>query len=419
MGKCLILVQSHRNSPALLFGQEIHLVIVPFFGFGIVCGMDLNITALIVAAGRGTRVGSGTPKQYREVGGIPVLRLAAKALLAHPKVTALQVVIHPDDRHLYGAAMAGLDVNPVVLGGDTRSESVLAGLRALQPQKPDIVLIHDAARPFIAPNIIDNVLSALKTHKGAFPCLPVVDALWRGESTVEQPVDRTDLWRAQTPQGFDFTTILTAHEQARAPAADDVALAHQAGIDVAIVAGSEQNFKITTLGDFIRAEKEMSEKMDIRTGNGFDVHAFGPGDFVTLCGLEISHSNGLVGHSDADVAMHAITDALFGALAEGDIGQWFPPSDPQWKGAASDIFLRKAVERAVERGFTISHVDCTIICEMPKIGPHALDMRSKIAEIIGLDLDRVSVKATTSEKLGFTGRGEGIAAMATATLVKI
>lgn len=381
--------------------------------------MTKTVSALIVAAGRGTRAGAGLPKQYRPLQGQPVLRHTLRALLAHGAVRDIQVVIHPDDMALYQAATAGISqLRPPVFGGATRSESVQKGLEALADAAPDIVLIHDAARPFLPLETIDLLLEALKESSGAFPALPVVDALWQGErGHATAPRNREGLYRAQTPQAFDFATILNAHHTATAPADDDVALAIQQGINVAIVEGDERNYKLTTPQDFARAERET--KMDIRTGNGFDVHAFTEGNAVTLCGIDIPHSHALLGHSDADVAMHALTDALFGALAEGDIGQWFPPSEPEWKGAASDIFLRKAVERVAARGFHITHLDCTIICETPKIGPHAAPMRQRISEITGIDLDRVSVKATTSEKLGFTGRKEGIAAMATATLVKL
>ncbi len=381
--------------------------------------MKRKVSALIVAAGRGTRAGAGLPKQYRPLGGEPVLRHTLRALLAHGAVRDIQVVIHPDDVPPYEAATEGLTrLRPPVFGGDTRSESVLNGLEALAAKAPDIVLIHDAARPFLPPEIIDSLLTALQGSPGAFPALPVVDALWQGANgKAEAPHPREGLYRAQTPQAFDFATILNAHHKATAPADDDVALAVQQGLDVAIVTGDERNYKLTTPADFARAERE--SMMDIRTGNGFDVHAFTEGEAVTLCGVRIPHSHGLLGHSDADVAMHTITDALFGALAEGDIGQWFPPSEPEWKGAASDIFLQKAVERVAARGFTITHIDCTIICEAPKIGPHAEAMRAEIARLTGLTPDRVSIKATTSEKLGFTGRKEGIAAMATATLVKL
>ncbi|HSF91682.1 MAG TPA: 2-C-methyl-D-erythritol 2,4-cyclodiphosphate synthase, partial [Paracoccaceae bacterium] len=298
--------------------------------------------------------------------------------------------------------------------------SVRLGLEALEFLKPEAVLIHDAARPLVSVDVISGVLAALETNIAAFPVLPVVDALWlqdSGQITTPQP--RENLVRAQTPQGFRFAEILAAHREIKTPAADDVAIARAAGYAVATTQGAEENFKITLPQDFARAEHIIGAQMDIRTGNGFDVHKFGPGEHVTLCGVQIPFSQGLVGHSDADVPMHTITDAIFGALAEGDIGQWFPPSEAEWKGAASEIFLAKAVERVAARGFTISNIDCTIICELPKIGPHAQTMRAEIARICRLDVDRVSVKATTSEKLGFTGRGEGIASMATATLVKI
>jgi 2-C-methyl-D-erythritol 4-phosphate cytidylyltransferase/2-C-methyl-D-erythritol 2,4-cyclodiphosphate synthase len=381
--------------------------------------MKKTVSALIVAAGRGTRAGAGLPKQYRPLQGQPVLRHTLRALLAHSAVRDIQVVIHPDDTALYDAAVKGIPcLRPPVFGGDTRSESVLCGLEALTTEAPDIVLIHDAARPFLPPQIIDSLLTALQKTPGAFPALQVVDALWHSENGhATTPRSREGLHRAQTPQAFDYATILNAHHSATNPADDDVALAIQQGIKVAIVEGDEHNYKLTTPADFARAERETM--IDIRTGNGFDVHAFTEGDAVTLCGLKIPHSHALLGHSDADVAMHTITDALFGALAEGDIGQWFPPSEAEWKGAASDIFLLKAVERVAARGFTITHIDCTIICEAPKIGPHAAAMRAEMARLTGITLDRVSVKATTSEKLGFTGRGEGIAAMATATLVKL
>lgn len=381
--------------------------------------MSKTVSALIVAAGRGTRAGEGLPKQYRPLLGKPVLWHTLSALLEHNQVNDIQVVIHPGDAALYKAATAGLPhIRPPVFGGASRSESVQNGLEALAENAPDIVLIHDAARPFLPLEIINNLLAALQTTKGAFPALPMVDALWNGaQGLAVSAHSRAGLYRAQTPQAFDYISILNAHHTATAPADDDVALARAQGIEVAIVEGDERNYKLTTQNDFARAEREM--QMDIRTGNGFDVHAFTTGNAVTLCGIQIPHSHALLGHSDADVAMHAITDALFGAIAEGDIGQWFPPSEAEWKGAASDIFLLKAVERVVARGFTISNIDCTIICEAPKIGPHAASMRTEIARLTGIALDRVSVKATTSEKLGFTGRKEGIAAMATATLVKL
>jgi 2-C-methyl-D-erythritol 4-phosphate cytidylyltransferase/2-C-methyl-D-erythritol 2,4-cyclodiphosphate synthase len=377
---------------------------------------------LIVAAGRGSRLGGELPKQYQQLGSHPVLRHAVAALLAHPAVGALQIVIHPDDRDLCAAALAGLAdprILPPVAGADTRSGSVLAGLKALPPHAPDAVLIHDGARPFLTAGLISAVLAALDDAPAALPALPVVDALWRAANGAAlEPVPREDLWRAQTPQGFRFPAILAAHRANHAAALDDAAVARAAGLEVKIVPGDEANLKITTAADLARARARIGGAMDIRTGNGFDVHAFGPGTGVTLCGVALPFERALVGHSDADVGLHALTDAVFGALAEGDIGQWFPPSDPQWRGAASSIFLQKAAERAVARGFALSHLDCTLVCEAPKIGPHAAAMRESVARIAGLDPGRVSVKATTSERLGFTGRGEGIAALATATLVR-
>jgi 2-C-methyl-D-erythritol 4-phosphate cytidylyltransferase / 2-C-methyl-D-erythritol 2,4-cyclodiphosphate synthase len=388
----------------------------------------MKVAGLIVAAGRGTRLGAALPKQYQSLGRDSVLGHAAAALLAHPAIGRVIVAIHPEDGTRYAAATAGLDdprLGPPMPGGATRSASVLAGLEALAPWEPDRVLIHDAARPFLGRGVIDRVLDALAEAEGACPALPVVDALWTSaDGAAAAPVPREGLMRAQTPQGFRFAAILGAHRAHRGEAADDVAVARAAGLTVRLVPGEEGAFKITTAEDLARARAMARDAsgegsgMDVRTGNGFDVHAFGPGDAVTLCGVRLQHDRGLVGHSDADVGLHAITDAIFGALAEGDIGRWFPPSDPQWKGAASDVFLAKAVERAGARGFRIAHIDCTLVCERPKIGPHAEAMRAAVAGIAGIDADRVSVKATTSERLGFTGREEGIAALATATLVR-
>jgi 2-C-methyl-D-erythritol 4-phosphate cytidylyltransferase/2-C-methyl-D-erythritol 2,4-cyclodiphosphate synthase len=376
----------------------------------------MHTAGLIVAAGRGQRLGHATPKQYLPLGGGTVLGHAIGALLAHPAVDLVRVVIHPDDRDLYDAAVAGIGdprLGPPVAGGERRSDSVLAGLEALADAAPARVLIHDAARPFVAVAVIGAVLDAHDEVPAAFPALPVVDALWRGTGdAAEVPAPREGLWRAQTPQGFRFAEILAAHRAHVGEALDDVAVATAAGHAARIVPGDEAAFKITTAADLARARTIPGGKMDIRTGNGFDVHAFGPGDAVTLCGVTVAHDHGLVGHSDADVGLHALTDAIFGALAEGDIGQWFPPSDPRWKGAASAIFLEKAAARARDRGFAVTHLDCTLVCEAPKIGPHAAAMRAAVAAIAGVDPDRVSVKATTSERLGFTGREEGLAAMA-------
>ncbi|MBP7241363.1 bifunctional 2-C-methyl-D-erythritol 4-phosphate cytidylyltransferase/2-C-methyl-D-erythritol 2,4-cyclodiphosphate synthase [Amaricoccus sp.] len=383
----------------------------------------MKVAGLVVAAGRGVRLGGDVPKQYLTLGGETVLARAVRALLAHPAVAAVRVAISPDDAARYARAMEGIDDSrllPPVPGGADRAASVRAGLEALAPDAPDIVLIHDAARPFLGRDVIDRVLAALDHAPAAFPALPVVDALWRGaDGHADEPAPRDGLWRAQTPQGFRFDAILAAHHAHRGPAADDVAVARAAGLEVALVAGDEANYKITDPADMARARLDIGRSaMDVRTGNGFDVHAFGPGDAVTLCGVSLPHSRGLVGHSDADVGMHAVTDAILGALAEGDIGRWFPPSDPQWKGAASAIFLRAAAARATEAGFAITHLDCTLVCEAPKIGPHADAMRAALAMAAGIEPARVSVKATTSERLGFTGREEGIAALATATLVR-
>lgn len=380
----------------------------------------MKITALIVAAGRGMRAGAGLPKQYRPLNGAPILRHTIRALLSEPTVNAVRVVIHPDDQQLYIAATAPIsDVRLLapVMGGGTRSSSVFNGLQSCDG---DIVLIHDGARPLLPRDALARLIAQMEVSDAAFLAVPVNDALWQvSDGLAQNEHPRDDLWRAQTPQAFRLEVIRAAHAGCKTPMADDVAVARSAGVDVVPVLGAEKNLKVTRPEDFALAEKLMGQDMDIRTGNGFDVHKFGPGDHVILNGIQIPHYHGLVGHSDADVGMHAITDAIFGALCEGDIGQWFPPSEAEWKGAASDIFLRKAVERANVRGFTISHIDCTLICEYPKIGPHAEVMRKALATITGLDLDRISVKATTSEKLGFTGRGEGIAALATATLVKI
>lgn len=373
----------------------------------------MNITGLIVAAGRGTRSGRTLPKQYNMLGDKTVLELSIRALAADPRVSTIQVVIHPDDATLYSTVadkLADVSLAPVVFGGKTRSESVAAGLNAVES---DFVLIHDAARPYLSRKLLADVIDAALEHKAAFPALPISDALWSSKNNKAiDPVSRDGLWRAQTPQAFAAKLIKQAFETYDNDAHDDVAVFRAAGHDVQIVEGDPKNVKLTYPEDF-----KVTVSPDIRVGSGYDVHAFEAGDAVILNGISIPFDKRLKGHSDADVAMHAITDAIFGALAEGDIGQWFPPSEPEWKGAASDIFLKKACERANARGFAISSIDCTIICEMPKIGPHAAAMKENLASIIGIPANRISVKATTSEQLGFTGRGEGIAAQAAATLV--
>ena len=374
--------------------------------------------AVIVAAGRGTRAGGGLPKQYRDLAGEPVLARTIRAFDTHPRIAAIIVVRHAEDGDLFARACPDTETPLVtVIGGATRDASVQAGL-AVVPEDTDHVLIHDAARPLVPRAVIDGVLGALDSHDGAAPALPVTDALWQGETNVTGTRDRSGLWRAQTPQGFRLSAIRAAHASHPGGAADDVEVARAHGLTVAITPGDEINLKLTTAADFDRAAKMLGGAMDIRTGNGFDVHRFGPGDHVMLCGVPVPHDRGLQGHSDADVGLHTITDAIYGALAEGDIGTHFPPSDPQWKGAESHIFLTHAVDLATKKGFTLTHADLTLICERPKIGPHASAMRARLAGLLRIEEARVSVKATTTERLGFPGREEGIAALATVTLVK-
>lgn len=372
----------------------------------------MTVAAIIVAAGRGTRAGGPVPKQWQLLAGQPVVQHSIRAFAEI--VDQVILVVHPDD--LARATPLGVHL---VEGGATRDASVRNALESLAGTGTTRVLIHDGARPLVSRALITRLIAALDQSVAAAPAVPVTDALWRGDDLrVTGTQDRSGLWRAQTPQAFHFDVILAAHRAHSGGAADDVEVARAAGLDVTIVEGDEDNLKLTFAADFARAERILKGRsMDIRVGNGFDVHAFGPGDHVWLCGVQVPHGRGLVGHSDADVGMHALTDAIYGALADGDIGQHFPPSDPQWKGAESHIFLRHAAARAAARGFVISHADVTLICETPKIGPHAAAMRQALAGILGLAADRVSVKATTSERLGFTGREEGIAALATATLV--
>lgn len=375
----------------------------------------MRTAVIIVAAGRGSRMGGAVAKQWQLLAGKPVL---AHTLAAFAGMQVL-VVIHPDDRDR--AAALGV---PVVEGGATRDASVKAGLEALEGTGVEAVLIHDGARPLVSRGLIDRLVAALESHAGAAPALAVTDALWRGEAgLVAGTQDRTGLYRAQTPQAFRLTPILAAHRAHPGGAPDDVEVARVAGLDVAIVEGEETNLKLTYPGDFARAEailkgREMDAGPQVRLGNGYDVHAFCDGDHVWLCGVKVPHGKGLLGHSDADVGMHALTDAIYGALAEGDIGRHFPPSDPEWKGAASHIFLTHAIGLARARGYELGNCDVTLVCERPKIGPHALEMQAELALIMGVEAGRVSVKATTSERLGFTGREEGIAAIATAALVK-
>ena len=394
---------------------------------------SVRIAALIVAAGRGTRAKSaapGEPKQYLPLGGAPIIARAIGVFAGHPRIDDILVVIHPDDAELYAIAVESYAgrLLPPVAGGASRQESVCVGLEALAETAPDLdlVLIHDAARPFVDEALIDRVIDGLAAHAGALPCLPVTDTLKRGRGgRVTATVDRTELWRAQTPQGFKFDAILAAHraaaEQGEDEFSDDAGIAERFGLDVALVEGAETNEKLTTAEDLAMADERLRAQSagppaQARVGTGYDVHACAPGDAVILCGVSIPHHKKLVGHSDADVGLHALTDALLGAIAEGDIGVHFPPSDARWRGAASDIFLKDAAGKVTARGGKIVHVDVTLLCESPRIGPYREAMRARIAEMLGLDVGQVSIKATTNEGLGFIGRGEGIAAMATATV---
>jgi 2-C-methyl-D-erythritol 4-phosphate cytidylyltransferase/2-C-methyl-D-erythritol 2,4-cyclodiphosphate synthase len=378
-----------------------------------------SVYALVVAAGRGSRFGGALPKQYLPLAGATVLRHAVAALAGHPRVGAVLTAIRPEDRALFDAAVAGLPMLPPVAGGATRQDSVRLGLEALAAHRPVCVLIHDGARPFPDAALIDRVIDGLERGPAAIPCLPLRDTIKRAESgAIRGTVDRAELWRAQTPQGFHFEAILAAHRAAAGhQLTDDSAVAEAAGMTPLLVAGSEQNLKLTTAEDLAAAERLIAARLgDVRVGQGFDAHAFGPGDRVFVCGVEIPHGAALVGHSDADVGLHALTDAVLGAIGAGDIGMHFPPSDPRWRGAASDWFLRHAADLVQARGGIVAAVDVTIICERPKIGPCRAAMVERVAAILGIAADRVSVKATTTDRLGFTGRGEGIAAQAVATI---
>lgn len=400
----------------------------------------VSIAVLIVAAGRGTRAGGDVPKQYARIGDGPVYCRTIAAFAVLEEISAVQVVIRDGDDGIYWQGLLEAEFTPAqrekiripAIGGDTRQSSVFKGLLALASDppgtpcpKPDLVLIHDAARPFVSAETIRAVIAALGTSPGAIAAVPLADTLKMASDrrTIARTVDRAGLWRAQTPQGFRFDDIFAAHGRAAAAGlkdfTDDSAVAEWAGLDVALVADTPDNSKITTASDLADAERRlaMTTTMEPRTGTGFDVHRFAPGDSVWLCGVEIPHEARLDGHSDADVGLHALTDAILGALGDGDIGQHFPPSDMRWKGAASHVFLADAARRVAERGGRISNVDVTLLCEAPKISPHRDAMRAAIAEILKLDVARVGVKATTTEGLGFTGRREGIAAMASATVM--
>jgi 2-C-methyl-D-erythritol 4-phosphate cytidylyltransferase / 2-C-methyl-D-erythritol 2,4-cyclodiphosphate synthase len=387
----------------------------------------VSVAAVIVAAGRGSRAGGDMPKQFRPIGGDSMLRRALSIFVEHGEVSAVQPVVHSDDLDLYRKEAVRLDLLPPVFGGATRQCSVRAGLEALAARQPAIVLIHDAARPFASAALVSRAIAAAEQSGAAIPALAVTDTVKTVDAKghVDKTLDRNTVRLVQTPQSFAFPALLEAHRRAAAAGredfTDDAALAEWAGLKVSVFAGEPGNIKITNEGDFARAEAMAFGTLgDVRTGTGIDVHAFGQstnfGDHVTLGGVRIAHDRSLLGHSDADVALHALVDALLGALAEGDIGAHFPPSDPQWRNASSDRFLTFAVERVKARGGRIAHLDLTLVCEAPKIGPHRDAMRAEIARLADIAIERVAVKATTSERLGFTGRGEGIVAYATATV---
>jgi 2-C-methyl-D-erythritol 4-phosphate cytidylyltransferase / 2-C-methyl-D-erythritol 2,4-cyclodiphosphate synthase len=378
---------------------------------------------LIVAAGSGQRFGAAVPKQYQPLAGKPLLRHSLETFAAHPEIAGILVAIHPDHRTMYDAATAGIPkLLPPIAGGASRQASVFNGLEQLAGERPDLVLIHDAARPFIDSGTISRTIAALAEQRAVLVAVPVVDTIKRAQDgKVGDTIDRRDLWRAQTPQAFHFQDILAAHRRfAGRELTDDAALAEAAGIPVVFVMGAERNFKVTTAEDMERAERMIGGQaigqLEFRTGNGFDVHKLIAGDGVTMCGVRIPCEFALEGHSDADVALHALTDAVLGAIGAKDIGAHFPPSDPKWRGAESWKFLDHAAKLVAQRGGRIAHCDVTIICERPKVGPHRDAMIARVADILNIAADRVSVKATTTEKLGFTGRGEGIAAQATATV---
>ena len=385
--------------------------------------MNGVVAAVVVAAGRGFRAGGEGPKQYREIGGEPIIRSSLKGLAGHPGIAMVQAVIHPDDAELFRTAAAGLGVRDPVFGGATRQASVRAGLEALSSSRPELVLVHDAARPFASAALIARGIAAARASGAAIPALAIADTVKTVDPSgvVTGTIERAQLRLVQTPQAFAFAPLLDAHQRARAAGredfTDDAALAEWAGIKVSTFEGEAGNVKLTTAEDFVRfGAAALAALTDVRTGMGYDVHAFGAGDHVTLGGVRIAHELGLSGHSDADVVLHALVDAILGALADGDIGVHFPPSDPQWRGASSDRFLAFAIERLRARQGRIAHLDVNVVCEAPRIGPHRDAMRMRIAEIAGVDVGRVAVKATTSEKLGFIGRGEGMAAFATATV---
>ena len=375
-----------------------------------------KIIAVVLAAGRGTRAGGRISKQWQPLLGKPLIAWTIEPFLANPLVSQVVVVHHLDDKNLLSKLPTKI---LCVAGGANRNDSVRRALAAIKTLAPDFVLIHDAARPCLDQSLLSKCIAAMLADGASAPAVAVQDTLWRSTDQVFDTINRANVFRAQTPQCFAYALIQSAHKSVQINATDDVQIVQAAGHAVTIVAGNEDNIKVTLPGDFARAKQILRGRMKIRVGNGFDVHQFGTGSALTLCGVTLPYKSRLIGHSDADVGMHAVTDAIYGALARGDIGQHFPSSDPQWKGAASDIFLKHSIALARDMGFRVENVDCTLICEFPKIGPHAQSMRVQMAEIMGLDVDQVSIKATTSETLGFTGREEGIAAMASASLVSL
>jgi 2-C-methyl-D-erythritol 4-phosphate cytidylyltransferase/2-C-methyl-D-erythritol 2,4-cyclodiphosphate synthase len=374
----------------------------------------MTVTALIVAACSGIRMGGELPKQYRPIAGKAVLAHAVDALASHPRVNAVRVVIGAGQEEMAQAALGARDIGDVIIGGAERSDSVRAGLDAIGQ---GVVLVHDAARPFCPHDVIDRLLDALERGDGAVPVLDVSDTLARGVGQLDEMVERNRLMRVQTPQAFHVEDLRYAmDESGKRSATDESTLLVAAGLKVIAVEGSPMLDKLTTPADWERAETMQAARLTVRTGMGVDVHAFAGGGPIVMGGIEVPHDKGLAGHSDADVVLHSITDALLGAAGEGDIGLHFPPSDSQWKGASSDRFLAHAAALIRDRGGIIDHIDCTVICEAPKIGPHREAMRARIAEILQLKAGQVSIKATTTERLGFTGRGEGVAAQAVATI---
>ena len=374
----------------------------------------MSVTALIVAAGSGSRMGGEIPKQFRSIAGKAVLAHAVDALASHPAIDAVRVVVGPGQEEMAGQALAGRDVGELIIGGTERADSVRAGLEDIEA---DVILVHDAARPFCPHGVIDRLLEALEGHDGAVPVLPVADTLARADGLLGDPVDRTSLFRVQTPQAFRLRHLVETYAQWSGPSpTDESTVMRAAGREVVVVDGDPMLEKLTTAADWQRAESWLGAQLVPRTGLGFDVHALAGEGPIMMGGIEIPHERGLAGHSDADVVLHSITDALLGAAGLGDIGLHFPPSNPQWKGADSSIFLSRAAELVRGMGGVIDFVDCTVICEAPKVGPYREAMRARVAEILGIGFGSVSIKATTTERLGFTGRREGIAAQAVANV---